>query len=117
MTTRIEQMQDRVVRIKKELSALGDMRPGALSMQYNVCGKAGCRCKNAVEPKKHGPYYQLSYTHKGKSTTEFVKKPMVAEARRHLRAYAKFRRLTEEWVDLSLRISKARAKKPNPRSG
>lgn len=82
------------------------MRPGALSQQYNVCGKPNCRCKDPVHPKKHGPYYQLSYTHKGKSTTEFVKKERVAEVRRQIRTYARFKKLTDEWVKLALRIAK-----------
>lgn len=106
MSTRIEQLQDRISRIKKELLELGDMRPGALSKQYNVCGTPGCRCKDPKDPKKHGPYYQLSYSHKGKSTTEFVKKSMLPDVRRQLRNYAKFRRLTDEWVALSVKISK-----------
>ena len=42
---------------------------GSLSRQYNVCSSPGCRCK-ASPPRKHGPYYQLSYTRNGKSTTE-----------------------------------------------
>lgn len=89
---------------------LGDMRPGALSEQYNVCGKAGCRCKDPNDPKRHGPYYQLSYTRMGKSTTEFVKKPMVSEVQKQLRNYAKFRKLTDEWVALSLKIAAAKKK-------
>lgn len=91
--------------------ALGEMRPGALSMQYNVCGKAGCRCKDPRAPKRHGPYYQISYTHMGKSTTEFVKKHFVAETRRQLRNYARFRKLTDEWVTLSIKIEKAKKKR------
>ena len=84
------------------------MRPGALSKQYNVCGKAGCRCKDRRAPKRHGPYYQLSYTHMGKSTTEFVKREMVEETRRQLSNNARFKKLTTEWVQLSLRIAKLR---------
>lgn len=82
------------------------MRPGALSEQYNVCGKPGCRCKDPRHPKKHGPYYQLSYTHLGKSTTEFVKRDMVEEVRRQLANYTRFKQLTEQWVELSVRIAK-----------
>jgi len=41
------------------------MRPGSLSKQYSVCGKAGCRCVDREKPRKHGPYYQLSYVHRG----------------------------------------------------
>jgi hypothetical protein len=31
-----------------------------------------------VEPKKHGPFYQLSYTYRSKSTTQFVRPQSVA---------------------------------------
>ena len=108
MTTHLDRWQERIVLIKQELLGLGEMRPGALSKQYNVCGKPGCRCKDPREPRKHGPYYQISYTHLGKSTSEFVRRDLVAEARRQLANYARFRRLTQEWVVLSLRIARAR---------
>lgn len=108
MAIKIDEMQQRIKQIKKELAALGDMRPGALSEQYNVCGKANCRCKDPKEPKKHGPYYQLSYTHMGKSTTEFVKRPLLDDVRKQLRNYDKFRELINEWVALSVKIAKAK---------
>ena len=110
MGTRAEQWQQRIQRIKEELVGLGDMRPGALTKQYNVCGTPGCRCKDAKSPKKHGPYYQISYTHQGKSTSEFVKKHLVAEARQQLKNYARFRKLIDEWVALSLKIARSRRK-------
>ena len=84
------------------------MRPGALSEQYNVCGKPNCKCKDPRRPQKHGPYYQLSYTHQGKSTTEFVKRDMLDKVRQQLANYATFRKLTDEWVELSVRIAKRR---------
>ena len=108
MTTRLGKLQERIQGIKRGLLELGEMRPGALSKQYNVCGKPGCRCKDKQNPKRHGPYYQISYTHLGKSTSEFVKKERVPEARMQLANYAKFRRLTQQWVALSLRIARAR---------
>jgi len=43
-----------IERVKVKLAALGDLRPGSLSTQYNVCGTPGCRCK-ATPPEKHGP--------------------------------------------------------------
>ncbi len=66
--------------------------------------------KNPKKPKKHGPYYQLSYTHQGKSTTEFVKKDEVVAVRRQIKNYRMFKKLTEEWVDLSVKIGKLRKK-------
>lgn len=86
------------------------MRPGALSEQYNVCGKPNCKCKDPRRPQKHGPYYQLSYTHQGKSTTEFVKRDRLDEVRQQITNYATFKKLTEEWVELSIRIAKLQRK-------
>ena len=106
MATHLQRWQQQIDQIKQELHALGDMRPGALSEQYNVCGKPNCRCKDPRKPQKHGPYYQLSYTHRGKSTTEFVKREMLQEVQLQLANYARFKALTEQWVQLSLRIAK-----------
>ena len=58
----------RIVQIKEKLFNLGPVLPGSLSQQWNVCGSAGCQCKDPKHPIKHGPYYQLSYTLKGKSS-------------------------------------------------
>jgi hypothetical protein len=86
------------------------MRPGSLSKQYNVCGNPTCRCKDPKHPKKHGPYYQVSYTLRGKSTTAFVKRDEVREVRAQLRNYQRFRKLTQDWVEASLEIVKLRRK-------
>jgi hypothetical protein len=106
----IEQLKARVNRIKEELLELGEIRPGSLSEQYNVCGNPTCRCKDPKNPQKHGPYYQLSYTHKGRSTTEFVRKENVAELQEQLKNYKTFKKLMEDWVDLSVKIGKLRKK-------
>lgn len=73
MSRRIQSLERQIEKIKRELAQLGDLRPGSLSKQYNVCGNPNCKCK-ATPPKKHGPYYQLSSTRKGKSRTKFVRK-------------------------------------------
>lgn len=101
-------MQTRIEEIKRQLATLGAMRPGSLSKQYNVCGKAGCRCKDQHEPKKHGPYYQLSYVHRGKSTSQFVRPQFVAEVKKQLATFKRFRELTDEWVELSVQYGRAR---------
>jgi hypothetical protein len=84
MEKRIHALEIQIDKIKQELLSLGDLRPGSLSKQYNVCGNPKCRCKDDP-PRKHGPYYQLSFTRKGRSKTKFVKKPHVATARKQLR--------------------------------
>jgi hypothetical protein len=108
--------QARIKEIQKTLSEMGEMRPGSLSMQYNVCGNPSCRCKDKKNPQKHGPYYQLSYTHKGKSTTEFVKAEKVDEVRQQIQNFREFKKLTDEWVDLSVKIAKLRKKEERKKS-
>lgn len=84
------------------------MRPGSLSTQYNVCGNPNCRCKRSDNPIKHGPYYQISYTRKGRSKTEFVKSEDVKEVRLQLKNYQLFKKLTDEWVELPLVVARLR---------
>ena len=103
---RVQTIGKNIETVKAELLALGEMRPGSLTRQYNVCGKAKCRCKDPENPRRHGPYYKLSYAHKGKFTTQFIRKEVLARVRAELANYKKFRRLSAQWVDLSLKLAK-----------
>jgi hypothetical protein len=94
-------IQRRIEQIKAELAQLGPLRPGHLSQQYNVCGTPGCRCK-ADPPRKHGPYYQLSYTWQRRSHSEFVRLENLPAIRRQLTNYERLRALIDEWIALGL---------------
>src|SRR5437867_341851 len=94
-------------RSAKVISALGDLRPGALSLQYNICGNPSCRCK-ADPPVKHGPYPQVSFTWHGKSTTQFVREQDVDEVQKQLANYHNLRDLIDEWIGLALELSRLR---------
>lgn len=97
----------RIAKIKAALATLGDLRPGTLSQQYNVCGTPGCRCK-ASPPQKHGPYYQVSFTSQGKSQTQFVRREDVPVVRRQLRNYQRLRTLVDTWIRAGLELSRLR---------
>jgi hypothetical protein len=106
-----ETLMRRINAIKEELNSLGLMRPGSLSKQYNICGNPTCRCKDKENPRKHGPYYQVSYTWRGKSTTQFIKEEKVEDVEEQLQNYKRFRDLTQEWVDVSVQIARLGRKK------
>ena len=110
MATKLQVLEGRVRRIKAELNRLGELRPGALSEQYNVCGKPGCRCK-ATPPKKHGPYYQLSWSRNGKSTTRFVRRPELRAVRGQVKVYQRLQQLVEEWIAASVKICEIKRRK------
>lgn len=105
---RLETIGKQIEGIKQGLLQIGAMRPGSLSKQYNVCGIAGCRCKDPKTPRKHGPYHQLSYVHRGKSTSRFVRKENVAEVKSQVVNYKRFRKLVDQWIRLALESAEIR---------
>ncbi len=108
--SREAQLERQIEKVKQDLAALGDLRPGSLSTQYNVCGSHGCRCK-ADPPQKHGPYYQVSFSRKGKSSSKFVKKEDLPTIRRQLKNYERMKELVDRWIDLATELSNLRLPK------
>jgi hypothetical protein len=102
-----KQIRHQIEAVKEQLAELGPMHPGSLSEQFNVCGNPACRCKDPKDPQRHGPYYQLSYTWRGKSSTRFVRQESVAKMKEKVSNYKRFRELVNECVDLSLELEKA----------
>ena len=102
----IKKMGKRIEEIKRKLALVGEMRPGRLNEQLTVCGRSNCRCAKPKRPKKHGPYYHLSYVHKGKSTSQFIQKELAGVVRSQLANYKRFKALTAEWVDVALALAK-----------
>src|SRR5271169_5047857 len=98
-----KEFEKQILKIKKELMGLGELRPGSLSQQYNVCGKVSCRCKDPKNPRRHGPYYQVSYGRKGKSSSAFVRPEDVAAVKKQLANYKKLMQLVNLWIDLGLK--------------
>ncbi len=90
---RILQIELKIEQIKEELGKIGPLRPGSLTRQY----------KNPRKGK--GSYWQISYTRKMKSYTSYVRREDVAEVRRQIAAYKKFKRLVEQWIDLGIELS------------
>jgi len=86
-------MEDRIGRIKRELLRIGPMRPGSLTRQKR-------------SPKYKGRYYQISYTHKMRGHTEYIRLECVADIRRQIVEYKRFKRLTGEWISLAIQLSK-----------
>ena len=115
MNRRQTSLEARIATLKQAIVRLGDLRPGKLSQQYNVCGKADCRCK-ADPPQKHGPYYQLSFTRNGKSSTQFVRKEDLAVVRQQLRNYQRLRELIDRWIALGMELSRLKLQQSSDRS-
>ena len=94
----LSQIEKEIEKIKQQLVTIQPMRPGSLTRQYR-------------KPKdKTGPYYQLSYTHKMKSRTEYVRSGFVDSIEAQISEYKRFRELVDQWVELSIEHSKMQMK-------
>ncbi len=100
------QEERKIERLMAKLAQLGPILPGSISEQWNVCGTPECKCKDPDKPVKHGPYYQLSFTLGGKSSTMFVKKKDLLEARRRLKRYQQFKILNTELVQAHIALTR-----------
>lgn len=97
-SARLKQIQKRIEKIKGELTAIEEMRPGSLTEQYK-------------DPsKKSGAHYQLSYTLDMKSRTEYVQRDFVPDVRRQIENYKRFKDLVAEWVALGIEQSRLKMK-------
>ena len=88
---KVKEIERRIEKIKQALAALGDLRPGSLSVQTRSWG---------------GQYRQLSYTHLGKGHTKYIPQERTKEVKRQLANYRQFRDLTQEWVTLAIELCK-----------
>jgi hypothetical protein len=92
--SKLQQIENRITKIKNELMTIGEMRPGSITRQF----------KDPV--KKIGGAYQISYTHRMKSRTEYVRPRFVKVLEKQVASFAKYKKLTQEWVDLAIEYSK-----------
>jgi hypothetical protein len=101
---RMRQIERRIEQIKKMLLEIGPMRPGSLTRQYK-------------DPKNHsGAYWQISYTRRMKSRTEYVRKEYVKELRRQVATHKRFKNLVDEWIDLSIEHSRLTIQTADPKA-
>jgi len=99
---RIQQIEQRIDRIKEELTEIGPMRPGSLTCQYR-------------DPENGtGAFWQISYTRQMKSRTEYVRKEWVTQLRKQIATHKRFKRLIDQWIDLSIEQSKLIMKLAKP---
>ncbi|HQL96382.1 MAG TPA: hypothetical protein PL005_17035 [Candidatus Hydrogenedentes bacterium] len=99
MSTELETKEKRIRALLAGMARLGAMRPGTLTVQY----------RNPAEKKT--PFHQLSYTHRGKSRSEYVRTENLAAVTREVETYKKFKLLIEEVTELSLEASRLRHKR------
>jgi hypothetical protein len=98
MSIQLKRVEEQIERIKQELLTLGPMRPGSLTRQYRL-------------PKQRmRPFYQISYTYRMRSRSEYVRPENVAALRKETANLRRFRKLVDRWVGLALVASQLRVR-------
>lgn len=108
MEETLESLEAKRKSLYQKLEEIGDFRRGIISVNYRKCGKKNCAC---AKPGRlgHGPQYLWNTTIKGKSYAKGLR--LGQELQKYMEEtvrYREFRRVCEELVQLSEKISNLR---------
>jgi hypothetical protein len=105
---RLSDLEGKREKLLKELSQVGDMRSGSLSLRYQKCGKHPCVCHEPNHPG-HGPIYSFSRVVDGKTKIcNYKEGPELKRLVTELENYERFRELSRALIILSDTMSELR---------
>jgi hypothetical protein len=108
MTPSLTSLEQQRSALQNQLAQLGDFRAGSITGTGGRCGNPRCHCHEANDPG-HGPYYRLTRKVKGKTVTEtFSTEVALRKAQREVEEYHRFRRLSQELLDVNEQICRLR---------
>lgn len=108
MTPSLEQLEQRRRHLYQQMHALGDFRPGTISVNFRKCGKPRCLCTQPGHPG-HGPQYLWNTTQGGQSRAQNLRLgPELEKAQRELEKHREFLRLCRELVEVNEKICRLR---------
>ena len=104
----INQLEKRRRELLEELSRIGDMRSGRISVRYQRCSNSSCICRSPNHPG-HGPIYSLSMHIDGKTKIKNYRPgPELAKVQQEVENYRRYRALSQELVVVSNAICNLR---------
>ncbi len=92
---KITKLEEKIQKLKKSIADLGQIRPGSVSQQ--IAGGPGRK------PRK---YWQISYTYKMRSRTDYLRDELVDAVTKETLEYKKFKKIVDEIIELSIQLSK-----------
>ena len=93
--------------IRRQLAAIGDLRPGSLVERYRKCGKSYCHCA-ADGARGHGPSWSLTHPVAGTTRTRVIPRGAVEQTRAQIAECRRFRQLVREMIEVSDAICQLR---------
>ena len=96
--SKLERLEEAIRGIKREIGKIGALRPGSLSQQAR-------KAKTT-----YGAYWHLSYTHRGKGHTEYIRDAFVRQVKTEVSNFKRFRKLLDRLITLSIERSQLKMK-------
>ena len=94
--------------VLRQISHLGDLRPGSIVEVMGRCSKSNCHCAQPGDPG-HGPNFRLTRKVKGKTVAETLSSPAALhKAQREVAEFRKFQRLSAQLVEVNEAICQRR---------
>ena len=94
--------------VLRQISQLGDMRPGSILGVMGRCSKPHCHCAQPGDPG-HGPNFRLTRKLKGKTVAETLSSPAALQkAQREVAEFRKFRELSAQLLEVNEAICQRR---------
>ena len=96
-------LEKRYDELMNQTYSLADLAFGTIQRRWNVCGKAGCKCKKG---EKHGPNSYLAFSSKKEKRmiSVYLSKDDISEFNRLRKNFSNLRKELEELLMLELRI-------------
>jgi hypothetical protein len=108
----LPELERRRAELYRELSRVGDFRPGSLNEVRRKCGKPNCACAAPGHPG-HGPQYNLTRKVDGRTRARHLRPgPELDKTRREVAEYQRFRDLVGQVTEVNEAICDARPVTP-----
>jgi hypothetical protein len=108
MSESLTELEQRRTAVLRQISELGDFRPGSISGTGGRCGKATCHCHRPKDPG-HSPHLRLTYKINGKTVTESFADPAAErKAEREIEGFRQWQQLSRSFVEVNEQICRAR---------
>lgn len=92
----------------RQISALGDFRPGSITGTGGRCGNRNCHCHRPDDPG-HAPHSRLTYKLDGKTVSESFSTPAAQrKAESEIETFRRYQELSRSFVLVNEQICRAR---------
>jgi hypothetical protein len=104
MPQTLEALELERTKLYEQLKAVGDFRPGTISVNFRKCGKNNCACARKGHAG-HGPQYLWNTTQRGQSRAQNLHMgAQLEKVRKELENHRMFLRLCQRLVEVNEKI-------------